>query len=77
MSDDRHQDDRPELDAGRALEALLWMWGEFYEVWIDQHIGTWCARRRDAGGVIEGSGPDELRVEILEDWLLRPVVVRR
>jgi hypothetical protein len=75
MSDD--PDEHPELDAERALEALRWMWGEWYEIWVDQHIGTWCARRLDGGGVIEADSPDELRVEILEDWLLRPVVIRR
>jgi hypothetical protein len=74
---EHEDDDRPELDAERALEALRWMWGEFYEIWIEQGIGRWLARRLDGGGVIEGSGPDELRVEILEDWLLHPVVVRR
>ena len=77
MSDDQHEGDRPELDTERALEALRWMWSEVYEIWVDQHIGTWCARRRDGGGVIEGDGPDGLRVEVLEDWLLRPMVVRR
>jgi hypothetical protein len=53
------------------------MWGEFDEIWIEQGTGLWLARRLDGGSVIEGTCPDELRVEILEDWLLHPVVVRR
>ena len=78
MTEDRHDDnDRPELDAGRALEALRWCWGEVYEIWIEQDTGLWLARRLDGMGVIEGGGSDELRTEILEDWPMRPVVVRR
>jgi hypothetical protein len=65
--------DRPELDAGRALEALRWCWGEVYEIWVEQDTAQWLARRLDGLGVIEGSSPDGLRVEVLEDWLLRPV----
>ena len=74
---DQYEADRPELDAGPALEALRWCWGEVYEIWAEQDTGLWLARRKDGQGIIEGAGPDQLRAEILEDWLLRPAAVRR
>lgn len=77
MTEDQHEDDGRELTAERALEALRWCWGEVYMIWVEQDTGLWLARRLDGLGVIEGSGPDELRNEIMEDFLLRPLEVRR
>ncbi len=68
MNVGRYEDnDRPELDAERALTALRWCWSEVYQIWIDQDTGLWLARRLDGLGIIEGNGPDGLRIEILED----------
>jgi hypothetical protein len=72
----QHEDEAPEFGAGRALEALRWFWEAAYEVFIEETTGLWCARRLDGLGTIEGSGPDGLRMEILDDWTLRPLAPR-
>lgn len=72
----QHEAETPELDAEGALEALRWCWEDAYEVFIEEATGLWCARRLDGLGTIEGNGPDGLRIEILDDWALRPVVAR-
>ena len=72
----QHEAETLELVAERALEALRWCWEAAYEVFIDETTGLWCARRLDGLGTIEGSGPDRLRIEIFDDWTLRPVVPR-
>jgi len=72
----QYSDATPKLDAEHALEALRWCWDAAYEVFIEETTGLWCARRLDSLGTIEGNGPDGLRIEILDDWVLRPVVPR-
>lgn len=69
-------DEIPEFDTEHALDALRWCWESAYEVFIEETTGLWCARRLDGLGAIEGNGPDELRREMLSDWVLRPVVLR-
>lgn len=70
----RNDAEAPELDTEPALEALRWCWETAYEVFIEEATGLWCARRLDGLGTIEGTGPDGLRREMLDDWALRPVM---
>lgn len=61
-------------DADRAaLEALIFHWGEAYEIEYSEDHG-WRARRRDSlGGWLTAAGPDGLLAEISSDYALRPV----
>jgi hypothetical protein len=55
-----------------ALDALVWNWGEAYEIGCEE--GQWWFRRKDGkGGTETASGPDELRALIVTDYTIRPV----
>jgi len=55
-----------------ALEALLLDWSEVYDIGIDD--GQWWYRRKDRkGGTETARTPDDLRVQIAQDYTIRPV----
>lgn len=55
-----------------ALEALLWAWGEVYDMGYDD--GQWWYRRRDRkGGTETARTPDDLRIQIALDYTAMPV----
>lgn len=55
-----------------ALEALRWNWGEAYE--INTVNDEWRARRRDGlDSWITAPNAEDLRNQILSDYLARPV----
>jgi hypothetical protein len=56
-----------------ALEALRWNWDSAYDIGFDREHG-WTARRKDGrGALIEAGWPEELRREILADYMDMPV----
>jgi hypothetical protein len=58
--------------AMNALDALRWDWGKAYE--IDGADDEWRARRRDGlGGWMEAGSAEDLRNQILSDYLMKPV----
>lgn len=64
--------DATEAFEWNALEALQWHWGEAYVITVGD--GLWRAWRLDRiGGALEGDTPEELRRQILDDYLTRPV----
>ena len=56
-----------------ALEALRYDWEKAYEIkWTDD---KWRARRLDGlGGWMEAESAEELRNQILSDYLTKPVL---
>jgi hypothetical protein len=57
-----------------ALEALLWHWGDAYEIGRDDERG-WHAKRRDEpGGSLSAPAADELYGVIAADYALKPVL---
>jgi hypothetical protein len=58
--------------AMNALDALRWNWGSAYEIETDG--GTWRARRLDRlGGWMEAGSAEELRSQIVSDYMTKPV----
>lgn len=56
-----------------ALEALLFDYDQAYRIEVSED-GEWRWRRLDGlGGWTTTSGPDELRRQIRNDYLLKPV----
>jgi hypothetical protein len=55
-----------------TLEALRWDWGKAYE--IHGADDEWRARRLDGlGGWMYAASAEELRNQILSDYLIKPV----
>jgi hypothetical protein len=54
------------------LEALVWHWGDAYII-INPAPGAWAAYRRDTRELLRAEGPDELREEILADYMSHKV----
>jgi hypothetical protein len=55
-----------------TLEALRWDWGKAYE--IQRADDEWRARRLDGlGGWMYAINGDELRNQVLSDYLIKPV----
>jgi hypothetical protein len=52
----------------RALEALRLDWGNQYLIGYDEDHGWWASRHGRVGGLLEGTGPDELRAAIAADY---------
>jgi hypothetical protein len=52
----------------QALEALRLEWGNFYLVGHDDEHGWFASRHGRVGGLLEGTGPDELRAAIAADY---------
>jgi hypothetical protein len=62
-----------EVDAAKALAALVLAWGsEYPQIWFREGTG-WGAYHRDAADsdVIEADTPDELNAKIRADWSRR------
>ena len=54
-----------------ALGRLQWSWGSAYGIvgaW-----GTWVARRRDNGRLLNADSPDRLRELLVRDYQDQPV----
>jgi hypothetical protein len=60
-------------DAGDALAALRYGWGDAYTIGYDGKRGWWAARRDLIGGDLTAQDPDGLWVAIKEDYALKPV----
>jgi hypothetical protein len=60
--------DEPPQD---ALGRLQWAWGSAYS--IAGAWGTWVARRRDNGRLLNADNPDQLRALLLRDYQDNPV----
>lgn len=56
-----------------ALTGLQFHWGEAYDITYEEHSGTWRARRRDTGDLIEADSSGELRGKIADDYAAKPV----
>ena len=54
-----------------ALGRLQWSWGSAYG--IAGAWGTWVARRRDNGRLLNADSPDRLRELLLRDYQDQPV----
>lgn len=55
-----------------ALETLMWTWGEFYDIGVDD--GLWWSRRRDGkGGTETASSPEHLRNQLVTDYFALPI----
>lgn len=54
-----------------ALGRLQWSWGSAYA--IAGAWGTWVARRRDNGRLLNADNPDRLRELLLQDYQDQPV----
>lgn len=55
------------------LDTLRWNWGEAYEIIVVDDV-KWRARRRDGlGEWMSASSASELRHQILNDYLLKPI----
>ena len=57
-----------------AVDALLWDWGEAYEIEMPDADSGWRARRLDGlGGWIHAESADDLRNQIFSDYVTKPV----
>ena len=55
-----------------ALSALIYGWGDAYEIWHDE-VG-WHARRRDGlGGIMTEDEPGALYNAIFDNYTMKPV----
>jgi hypothetical protein len=57
----------------QALEVLRREWGQSYRIGHDAVRDWWAQRRDGLGGDITAGTPDELRMEVSEDYALKPV----
>jgi hypothetical protein len=70
----------PDAESGSAaagqkkLEALLWDWGEAYEIEMPDADHGWRARRLDGlGGWMDAGSAEDLRNQIVSDYVTKPV----
>jgi hypothetical protein len=56
------------VDEDKALDALSLIWGDEYQVWMED--GRWYAHHKDApdSDALDGSTPDEVNRQIRDDW---------
>jgi hypothetical protein len=58
----------------QKLDALLWDWGEAYEIEMPDADHSWRARRLDGlGGWIDADSAEDLRNQIVSDYVTKPV----
>lgn len=58
----------------KKLEALLWDWGEAYEIEMPGADHSWRARRLDGlGGWMDADSAEDLRNQIVSDYVTKPV----
>jgi hypothetical protein len=56
------------------LDALLWDWGEAYEIETPDADHSWRARRLDGlRGWIDADSAEDLRKRIISDYVTKPV----
>lgn len=57
-----------------ALDALLWDWGEAYEIEMPDVDHGWRARRLNGlGGWMGADSAEDLRSQIVSDYVAKPV----